>query len=505
MTYDIFDTNTILLGLLSAVLAAECIILFVRIQSMRHKINSRLEEFVRDERMKIEHRKSELELELKQRAMSLESEYENLESNTRQAKALLDEQIEKSRFEIQKAKIASQNAENEHKNYLKLAKMCEEKLELYTDKLAQLSGLDAEKLREEAKSQILKSCKESLNTYRRELFKKSALEIDMQAKRILIDSVMRAATNLNAQINSNIVKLPNEAMKGRLIGKEGRNIRSFEAATETTLVIDETPDSVMISSFDPARREIAKVALTRLLQDGRINPLTIESAVASAKSEVEKDAIDYGRAACEQTNIKNLPDEVLTLLGNLRFHLSLNQNSLEHSVETAQIAAALAIELDCDPYVARRSGLLHDIGKATHSELSHARSGAQILRKYGEDEIVVRAVEGHHDEVAGGIYGAIVKIADTISATRPGARMEPVDGYFTRMKTLEDTAKSFEGVLSAYALQAGRELRVIVEPEKVDDESAVILLAKIKDKISEKIDRTVPVKITLIRERRFTV
>lgn len=505
MTYDIFDTNTILLGLLSAVLAAECIILFVRIQAMRHKIDSHIEELVRKERSKVDRRKAELELELKQRAMSLESEYENLEEDTKRAKSLLDEQIEKSRFEIENAKIAARNAENEHKNYLKLARLCEEKLELYTDKLAQFSGLDTEKLREEAKSQILQACKETLNTYRREIFKKSASEIENEAKRILTDAVMRAATNLNANINSAIVKLPNETMKGRLIGKEGRNIRSFEAATETTLVIDETPDSVMISSFDPARREVAKVALTRLLQDGRINPLTIESAVASAKSEVEKNAIDYGRAACEQTNIKNLPDEILTLLGKLRFHLSLNQNSLEHSVETAQIAAALAIEMDCDPYIARRAGLLHDIGKATSSELSHARSGAQILRKYGEDEIVALAVEAHHDEVAGGLYGAIVKIADTISATRPGARMEPVDGYFTRIKTLEDTAKSFEGVLSAYALQAGRELRVMVEPEKVDDELAAILLARIKEKISEKIDRTVPVKITLIRERRFTL
>lgn len=505
MTYEIFDTNTILLGLLSAVLAAECIILFVRIQAMRHRLDSQIEEVVRDERTKAEHRKAELELELKQRAMSLESEYENLEQKTKQAKLLLDEKIEKSRFEIENAKIAARNAENEQKSYLKLAKLCEDNLGKYTDKLAKISGLDREQLREEAKAQIILSCQESLNAYRRELFKKSASEIENDAKRILTDAVMRAATTLNTHINTCIVKLPNEAMKGRLIGKEGRNIRSFEAATETTLVIDETPDSVMISSFDPARREVAKIALMRLLQDGRINPLTIESAVASAKSEIEKNAIDYGRAACEQTNIKNLSDEILTLLGKLRFHLSLNQNSLEHSVETAQIASALAIELDCDAYVARRAALLHDIGKATCSELSHARSGAQILRKYGEDEIVALAVESHHNEVAGGLYGAIVRIADTISATRPGARMEPVDGYFTRIKTLEETAKSFDGVLSAYALQAGRELRVIVEPEKVDDENAAILLSQIKEKLSEKIDGTVAVKITLIRERRFTI
>lgn len=505
MTYEIFDTNTILLGLLSAVLAAECIILFVRIQSMRHRIDFKLDEVVKAERAKAEHRKSELEIELKQRAISLESEYENLAAKAKLAKAQFDEKTEKARFALENAKIAARSAEGELSNYQKLSQICKDKAQTYVNKLAQLSGISPKDLQEEAKQQILQSCRESLNTYKSEVLKKSTAEIENEARRILADSVMRAASSLNTNINSAIVKLPNDAMKGRLIGKEGRNIRSFEAATETTLVIDETPDSVMISSFDPARREAAKIALTNLLQDGRINPLTIESAAASAKSEIEKNAIDYGRTACEQTNVKNVPDEILTLLGKLRFHLSLNQNTLEHSVETAQIASALALELDVDPYIARRAALLHDIGKAVVSELSHAKSGAQFLRKYGEDEIVVNAVESHHNEVAGGIYGAIVRIADTISASRPGARMEPVDGYFSRIKTLEETAKSFDGVLSAYALQAGRELRVIVEPEKIDDESAPILLAKIKEQISDKVETTVPVKITLIRERRFTV
>ncbi|MBO7521628.1 MAG: HDIG domain-containing protein, partial [Opitutales bacterium] len=291
---------------------------------------------------------------------------------------------------------------------------------------------------------------------------------------------------------------------GRLIGKEGRNIRSFEAVSGTTLVIDETPDSVMISCFDPARRQAAKIALEHLVADGRINPVSIEAAYEEAKESVEKSSAESGAEAAEKLNIKGLHPEILSKLGMLRFHLSLNQNTLEHSMEAALIAGFIASEIGCDFSIARRAALLHDIGKATDGELSHAREGAAFLRSLGEDEIIVKAVEAHHNEIPdGGIYGAIVQIADSISSTRIGARMTPVDSYFERMKSLEEVAPSFDGVLSAYALQAGRELRVIVEPEKIDDIAAAKLAARLCEELSKKIDSSVPVKITLIRERRF--
>ncbi len=503
MDYEIFDTNAILLGLLSAVLAAECIILFVKTQTMRHKLDSSVENVVKEERAKTESRRAELEIELKERAMRLEREYEDLAAEIRRDRAGLDARISKAAYDIETARRASMQARDERARYERLSGECRKLAREYAEKLAASSGLDPAKAMEEARAEAARLCERDLELYRSELFRDSAREVEAEARRVLIDAVQRAAPRLNSELNTCIVKLPGEAMKGRLIGKEGRNIRSFEAASEVTLVIDETPDSVMISSFDPGRRAVAKIALERLLSDGRINPGTIESALASARSEIEKAWIDYGRAAAEQLNVRGLPAEILSELGKLRFHLSLNQNTLEHSIETARIASILSAELGCDPAIAKRAALLHDIGKASESELSHARAGAQLLRRCGENDLVVRAVEGHHNEISGGLYGAIVQIADAISSTRIGARMTPSDGYFTRMKTLEGTAASFDGVLSAYALQAGRELRVIVEPETVDDAQAAKLAAMIRDSLSEKLDNSVPVKITLIRERRF--
>lgn len=504
MNYEIFDTNAILLGLLSAMLAAECMILLVKAQSMRHKMNSVIDSVSAEQKHRLEERKKELEEELKDRARTLESEYRALIEETRQNNRELETKIRDASYSIEKSRLAERRAADETALLTRRMENFKKLEHEYAGKLASLSDLDIESLYAEAKREISRKCEEDLALYKLELFKKSGKELESEAKRILLDTILRSALSVNSEVNACLVKLPNEAMKGRLIGKEGRNIRSFEATSGTTLVIDETPDSVMVSSFDPARREIAKTALESLVADGRINPATIESALASAKIKIEKSCMDYGADAAKQLNISGLHPEILERLGALRFHLSLNQNTLEHSIESALIAGILASEVDCDPIIAKRAALLHDIGKATDGELSHALEGASFLRRQGEDEIIASAVEAHHGEIPdGGIYGAIVKIADTISSTRIGARMTPVDSYFSRMKSLEETAMEFDGVLSAYALQAGRELRVIVEPDKVDDIEAAKMISLLSEKISKKIDHTVPVKIMLIREKRF--
>ncbi|MBR4597825.1 MAG: HDIG domain-containing protein [Opitutales bacterium] len=504
MNYQIFDTNAILLGLLSAMLAAECIILFVKSQSLRRKMDSLIENVSEDANSKLQERKTELEAALKERAQNLENEYRTLLEDARKNNAELEEKMQKLSYGVEKTRLAEHQAADEAAAYVKMRENCRRLEKEYSDKLAGLANLDIEKLYEEAKREIGRKCEEDLAFYRAEIFKKSGKDLETEARRILLDAISRSALSVNAETNACIVKLPNEAMKGRLIGKEGRNIRSFEAVSGTTLVIDETPDSVMISCFDPARRQTAKIALEKLVADGRINPVSIEAAFEDAKQSVEKSSAESGAEAAERLNIKGLHPEILSKLGMLRFHLSLNQNTLEHSMEAALIAGLIASEIGCDVSIARRAALLHDIGKATDGELSHAREGASFLHRLGEDDIVVRAVEAHHNEISdGGIYGAIVQIADSISSTRIGARMTPVDSYFERMKSLEEVATSFDGVMGAYALQAGRELRVIVEPEKIDDVAAAKLAVRLREALSQKIDHSVPVKITLIRERRF--
>ena len=504
MDYEIFDKSSIALGLLTAFLAAQCIILYVKANTIRGKMDSTIDELVRAERMKAEARKMEMEAELKERGMRLETEYASLISEARKKFKESEARLaEASAVRAGARRSFDANRANEE-HLLKLKAKYETGVNEYMARLSELGGIDPAKASELYRAELARQAEDDAGSYRAQIFSKSAEELDLEAREILADVMQRAAVPMNPHLNTSIVRLPHEAMKGRLIGKDGRNIRSFEAATETTLVIDETPDSVMLSSFDPARREVARIALEHLIKDGRINPATIESAVASAKSEIEKRALDAGMSAAEQLGVRRLATEVMACLGKLSFHMSLNQNSLEHSVECARIASLLAAELSCDSALAKRAALLHDIGKVIDSEKPHAAAGAEFLLKHGESEIVAAAVGEHHDGFCrGGIYSAIVRIADSISATRPGARMVPADGYFQRVKSLEDIAMSFPGVISAYALQSGRELRIIVEPDTVDDALAKIISSKVRERVLEELDTSVPVKITLIREKRF--
>ena len=329
---------------------------------------------------------------------------------------------------------------------------------------------------------------------------------DRISKRIISTAIGKAATDYVVDSTISVIQLPSEEMKGRIIGREGRNIRAIEAATGVDLIIDDTPEAVVLSSFDGVRREVAKIALEKLISDGRIHPTKIEEVVEKAQQEVDESIMEAAEQAILEVGIPALPREVLKVLGKLKFRTSFGQNILQHSIEVAHIAATLAAEIGANIDVAKRAALLHDIGKAFSHEQegSHAINGGEFLRKFSkETEIVINAVEAHHNEVDQlSIEAVLVQAADSISASRPGARRETLSDYLKRLEQLEEIANSHEGIESSYAIQAGREIRLIVNPEKMDDDKATILSREVAKEIEEKMQYPGQIKVTVIRETR---
>lgn len=506
MNYEIFDINSIVLGLLATCLFAECIVLIVRVNSLKNKLQAETEAVRSEERIKYEKKRNELEMHMKERELELKAEYEDTLALARASKREQSEKLAETEEELKNAQNATAKAEEEYARYSQMRESLKRQADAYALKLADISKLDVEQIRREAKAEIERKCNDDLSKYRAEIIAKAKTQADDEARKMLSLAMQRMAPQMPQGISTYVVKIPSEAMKGKLIGKDGRNIRSFESATGTTLIIDETPDSVMLSSFNPSRRAVARLALENLISDGRINPSTIEAAVLDAEEKISQNVFDAGQLAVESLGLARVHPDIISLLGNLDFHLSLNQNTLQHSIETARLCALIALELGADAAVAKRVGLFHDIGKVMPStDLSHAMAGAQALARCGESDIVVNAVESHHGEApAKSIYASILQMADSLSSTRPGARMEAADGYIRRIKTLETIAKEFDGVSNAYVMQAGRELRVIVSPEIVSDIQALDIAAKIRRKIEESTDSSIPIKIMLIRESRFT-
>jgi ribonuclease Y len=301
------------------------------------------------------------------------------------------------------------------------------------------------------------------------------------------------------------VPLPNDEIKGRIIGREGRNIRTFEMATGVDLVIDDTPEAVSISGFDPVRREIARISLEKLVQDGRIHPARIEEIVAKTKQEFDKKLIEEGKGLAFDIGVHNLHPELIKLLGKLKYRTSFGQNALQHSKEVAIIMGILASEIGIDSRIASRAGLLHDIGKAIDHQVegTHAQIGADLLKKYGESDIIINSAESHHEEVeSNSLYATLAQVADAISASRPGARRETLETYVKRLKKLESIANSFDGVEKSFAIQAGREIRVIVKPNKIKDQGIYLLSHEVKKKLENERDYPGNIKIVVIRETR---
>jgi ribonuclease Y len=374
-------------------------------------------------------------------------------------------------------------------------------------RLEGVSQMDAEEIKRQLREEVLLECQDELRALRRETLEKSDQELQGTARRILVAAMQRIASKPNNDLTATLVHLPSEDMKGRIIGREGRNIKAFEAATGVTLLIDESPQLVLLSSFDPVRREIARTALEALVKDGRIHPASIEEFVKRSHEEIDLVTTQAGEEAVATLKINGLHPEIIKLLGRLRYRFSYNQNVLDHSVETAFLASILASEVGLDPNIAKRAGLLHDIGKAVPGELegSHAVIGGEFIKRHGETPIVVNAVEAHHEEVKPEtIYAGLVILADCISATRPGARAESMDSYIQRLGRLEKLALSLDGVQQAFAIQAGREIRVVVSPQEVTDERARELAKELRRRIEGELQYPSAIKITVIRESRFT-
>jgi ribonuclease Y len=371
--------------------------------------------------------------------------------------------------------------------------------------LQRVAGLNAD----QAKTMLLKQVEEEVRaeagTLTRRLIEDARLNAEKEARRVVTIAIERSASNHVQTATSCTVTLPNEEMKGRIIGREGRNIRAFEAATGVNVVIDDTPQAVALSGFDPVRRELAKLTLERLITDGRINPARIEEEVVKVTGELDETIRKAGEEAVIKLGLQKVHPEVVKLLGRLKFRHSFAQNVLDHSVEVAEIEGMIAAEIGFSQQIARRVGLFHDIGKAVDHEVegSHAVIGAELLRKYGEPDEVCQGVASHHHEVEPvTVYGILTSAADAISASRPGARSESMELYLQRLEKLETVANSFAGVEHSYALQAGREIRVFVEPGKIGDGEAMTLARSISKKIEAELQYPGQIKVTVVRETR---
>lgn len=373
--------------------------------------------------------------------------------------------------------------------------------------LERLAGFDAQLAKTELLAQVEDEARREAMILVRDMETKAREEADRRGKRILTTAIQRLASDVVAETTTSVVVLPTDDMKGRIIGRDGRNIRSFESITGVNLVVDDTPEAVSVSSFDPVRREIARQTLEMLVEDGRIHPASIEQFYEKASALIEQSIRDAGEWALLEVGISRMHPELVTLLGRLQFRTSYGQNVLKHSVEAAQVSSMLAAEIGVDPITAKRSALLHDIGKAVTHEVegSHALIGAEIARRFGEDPGIVHGIEAHHNEVEPRTLLAIlVQAADAVSAARPGARRETLESYVRRLERLETIAMAFEGVEKVYAMQAGREIRVVVDPGVLDDLLASDLARKISRRLESDLEYPGQIQVTVIREFRVT-
>ena len=462
-------------------------------QAQKEAENKKKEEIVKAKEEIINARK-ELDNEVRERR----GEVQNQERRLIQKEENLEHKIS----QVEKKE---KDLEEKEKGISEKKQELEEVIDKQMQELQKISGLS----RESAKEQLLKEMDKQLTVEKANLIKASdekAKELAAKnAKEIIGYAIQKCAADHTSESTVSIVTLPNDEMKGRIIGREGRNIRALETLTGVDLIIDDTPEAVVISGFDAVRREVARIALQKLMDDGRIHPAKIEEMVEKAKEEIAQTIKEEGERACIETGVIGLHPDIVNLLGKLKYRTSYGQNVLNHSIEVSNLARIMAEELGLDAKVARRAGLLHDIGKALDHDMegTHVSIGVEVLKKYKENPVVINAVEAHHGDVEPqSIEAVLVAAADAISASRPGARRETLENYIKRLEKLEEIATSFDGVDKSYAIQAGREVRIIVKPEKISDSQMTLLARDVSKKVEEEMEYPGQIKVNIIRETR---
>ena len=454
-----------------------------------------------------ENRKKEMLLEAKDEIHKSRTEYEKEVKERRAELSKQERRLEQKETTLDKKTESFERKEEELAK--KLAAVAETQAQVDAIKQQQLSTLESISglTQEQAKDILLKSVEEEVRHEAamkiKEINAQIKEEADDKAREIISTAIQRCAADHAAETTVSVVPLPNDEMKGRIIGREGRNIRTLETITGVDLIIDDTPEAITVSSFDPVRREIARLALEKLIADGRIHPTRIEDMVEKARKEVDRTIREEGERACYETGVHNLNPEIVKILGRQKYRTSYGQNVLNHSIEVAHIAGLMASELGVDVALAKRAGLLHDLGKSIDHEVegSHVQLGADIARKYKENPVVINAIEAHHGDVEPKtVIAVLVQAADAVSAARPGARRENVENYIRRLQKLEELTGSYPGVDKAFAIQAGREVRIMVKPEVVNEDNMILLARDIAKKIESELEYPGQIKINVIRE-----
>ncbi|MCI8557830.1 MAG: ribonuclease Y [Lachnospiraceae bacterium] len=504
---------SILLALVCSVVTA-FVTVYVRKTTIEKKVGNAEEKAreIIDDALKVAERsKREALLEAKEESLKTKNELDK-ETKERRAelqryerRVLSKEEALDKKSEALERREASYAAKEE-----KLAKKAAEVDQLHSKRVQELeriSGLTSE----QAKDYLLKTVEDEVKhetaVLVKELESRAKEEADKKAKEYVVTAIQKCAADHVAETTISVVQLPNDEMKGRIIGREGRNIRTLETMTGIDLIIDDTPEAVILSGFDPIRREVARIALEKLIVDGRIHPARIEEMVEKAQKEVEVMIREEGESAALEVGVHGIHPELIRLLGRMKFRTSYGQNALKHSIEVAHLAGLLAGEIGVDVRMAKRAGLLHDIGKSIDHEVegSHIQIGADLCKKYKESAIVINAVESHHgDTEPTSLISCLVQAADTISAARPGARRETLETYTNRLKQLENIANGFKGVDKSFAIQAGREIRIMVVPEQVDDAAMVLLARDISKQVEAELEYPGQIKVNVIRESRVT-
>ena len=491
---------------------------FVTISNLKKNAESKIgnaeakaREIIDDAVKNAETTKKEALLEVKEESIRTKND---LEKETKERRAELqryEKRVLAKEEAVEKRSDALEHRENKLSSKEEQLRQREARVEELSQKrvqeLERISGLTSEQAKEYLLKTVEEDVKHDTAKMVRELESQAKEEADKKAKEYVVNAIQRCAADHVAETTISVVQLPSDEMKGRIIGREGRNIRTLETLTGVELIIDDTPEAVVLSGFDPIRREVARIALERLIVDGRIHPARIEEMVEKAQKEVDTMIREEGEAAALEVGVTGIHPELIRLLGRMKFRTSYGQNALKHSIEVAQLAGLLAGEIGIDVRMAKRAGLLHDIGKSIDHDVegSHIQIGSDLCRKYKESATVINAVEAHHGDVEPQtLVACVVQAADTISAARPGARRETLETYTNRLKQLEDISNSYKGVDKSFAIQAGREIRVMVVPDQVSDDDMVLLARKISKQIEEELEYPGQIKVNVIRESRVT-